>query len=122
VIRSRKQSSISSTPVVFLGIFGISFCRPSGLVTSLLLLLNSHLLCGGKRSLKECIGARGGVSIVSLSLELGACGSRNRAVFDGVSPSISLTKRLFLDELISCSKAGAKHLDSLEIIVTLNRV
>jgi hypothetical protein len=48
--------------------------------------------------------------------------SRNRAVFDGVSPSISLTKRLFLDELISWSKAGAKHLDSLRIIVTLNRV
>jgi hypothetical protein len=39
-----------------------------------------------------------------------------------VSPSINLTKRLFLDELISWSKAGAKHLDSLEIIVALNRV
>ena len=48
--------------------------------------------------------------------------SRNRAVFDGVSPSINLTKRLFLDELISWSKAGAKHLDSLGIIVALNRV
>jgi hypothetical protein len=48
--------------------------------------------------------------------------SRNRAVFYGVSPSINLTKRLFLDELISWSKAGAKHLNSLGIIVTLNRV
>jgi hypothetical protein len=75
VIRSRKQSIISFAPAVFLGIFGISFCRPSGLVTSLLLLLNSHLMLGGKRSLKESIGARGEVSIVSLSLELGACGS-----------------------------------------------
>jgi hypothetical protein len=45
--------------------------------------------------------------------------SRNRAVFDGVSPSISLTKRLFLNELISWNKTGAKHLDSLGIIVTL---
>ena len=48
--------------------------------------------------------------------------SRNRVVFYGVSPFISLTKRLFLDELISWNKAGAKHLDSLGIIVTLNRV
>jgi hypothetical protein len=48
--------------------------------------------------------------------------SRNRVVFDGVSPSINLTKRLFLDELISWSKAGAKHLNSLGIIVALNRV
>jgi hypothetical protein len=48
--------------------------------------------------------------------------SHNRAVFDGVSPSISLTKRLFLDELISWSKAGAKHLNSFGIIVTLNKV
>ena len=48
--------------------------------------------------------------------------TRNKAVFDGVSPSIRSTKRLFLDELISWNKAGAKHLDSLGIIVTLNRV
>jgi hypothetical protein len=48
--------------------------------------------------------------------------TRNKAVFDGVSPSISSTKRLFLDELINWNKAGAKHLDSLGIIVTLNRV
>jgi hypothetical protein len=47
---------------------------------------------------------------------------RNKAVFDGVNPSISSVKRLFLDELISWDKAGAKHLDSLGIIVALNRV
>ena len=46
----------------------------------------------------------------------------NKAVFDGVSPSISSIKRLFLDELISWNKAGVKHLDSLGLIVTLNRV
>jgi hypothetical protein len=121
VIRSRKQFSISSAPAVFLGIFGTSFCRPSGLATSLRLLLNSHLLSGGGRFLKKCIGARGRASIVSLFLELGAYGSLV-IFFDGVSPSISSTKRLFLDELISWNKAGAKHLDSLGIIVTLNRV
>jgi hypothetical protein len=48
--------------------------------------------------------------------------TRNKAVFDGVSPSISSIKRLFLDELISWNKAGAKHLDNLGLIVTLNRV
>jgi hypothetical protein len=48
--------------------------------------------------------------------------TRNKAVFDGVSPSISSIKRLFLDELISWNKAGAKHLGSLGLIVTLNRV
>jgi hypothetical protein len=48
--------------------------------------------------------------------------TRNKVVFDGVSPSISSIKRLFLDELISWNKVGAKHLDSLGLIVTLNRV
>jgi hypothetical protein len=48
--------------------------------------------------------------------------SRNKAVFDGVNLSISSVKRLFLDELISWGKAGAKHIDSLGLIVTLNRV
>jgi hypothetical protein len=48
--------------------------------------------------------------------------SRNKAVFDGVNLSISSVKRLFLDELISWGKAEAKHIDSLGLIVTLNRV
>jgi hypothetical protein len=48
--------------------------------------------------------------------------TRNKAVFDGVSPSIRSTKRLFLDELISWNKAGAKYFGSLGLIVTLNRV
>jgi hypothetical protein len=48
--------------------------------------------------------------------------THNKAVFDGVSSSISSIKRLFLDESISWNKAGAKHLDSLGLIVTLNRV
>jgi hypothetical protein len=47
---------------------------------------------------------------------------RNNNVFDGVNPSISFVKRLFLDELIYWDKAGAKHLESLGLIVALNRI
>jgi hypothetical protein len=47
---------------------------------------------------------------------------RNNTVFDGVNPSISSVKRLVLDELICWDKAGAKHPESLGLIVALNRV
>jgi hypothetical protein len=47
---------------------------------------------------------------------------RNKTIFDGVNPSISLVKWLFLDGLIHWDKAGAKHIDSLWLIVALNRV
>jgi hypothetical protein len=47
---------------------------------------------------------------------------RNKVVFDGVNPSISTVKRLFLDQLICWDKAGAKHLESLGLAVALNRV
>ena len=48
--------------------------------------------------------------------------THNKVVFDGVNPSISSVKRLFLDELSSWDKAGAKHIDNMGLIVALNRV
>ena len=42
---------------------------------------------------------------------------RNKAVFGAVNPSISSVKRLFLDELICWDKAGAKHLESLGLLL-----
>lgn len=38
---------------------------------------------------------------------------RNRAVFDGVSPSMSTVQSMSLDELMCWGRAGAKHLESL---------
>jgi hypothetical protein len=38
---------------------------------------------------------------------------RNKTVFDGVSPSISRIKRVFLEELDCWGLAGAKHLEGL---------
>lgn len=47
---------------------------------------------------------------------------RNKAVFNGENPSISTVRRVFLDELVCWSKAGAKHLEMLGLEVTVNRV
>jgi hypothetical protein len=85
--------------------------------------MTSPLLSGGERLLKKVhMCKRKGFNSVII---LGAWCiwlTRNKDVFDGVSPSISSVKRLFLDELISWNKAGAKHIDSLGLIITLNRV
>ena len=47
---------------------------------------------------------------------------RNRVIFDGVSPSISISKvqRSFLDELVCWVMAGAKHLGNLGLVGALN--
>jgi hypothetical protein len=47
---------------------------------------------------------------------------RNRTVFDGVNPSMSIVQRMFLDELVCWGRAGAKHLESLGLAAAFNMV
>jgi hypothetical protein len=46
---------------------------------------------------------------------------RNRAVFDGVNPSLSTIQRLFLDEVECWCLAGAKQLESLGLLAAFAR-
>jgi hypothetical protein len=45
--------------------------------------------------------------------------SRNKAVFDGVNPSLSSVKSLFLNELSCWDRAGAKQLPSIDLPAVL---
>jgi hypothetical protein len=47
---------------------------------------------------------------------------RNKAVFNGENSSLTTVRWIFLDELVCWSKAGAKHLEILDLEVALNRV
>ena len=47
---------------------------------------------------------------------------RNKAVFDGVNPSLSSVKSLLLDELSCWDRAGAKQLASLGLPAAISRV
>jgi hypothetical protein len=47
---------------------------------------------------------------------------RNKAIFDGVNPSLSSVKSLFLDELSCWDMAGAKQLPSLGLVAAISRV
>ena len=47
---------------------------------------------------------------------------RNRAVFDGTSPSLSTIQRLLMDEVECWCRVGAKHLESLGLPAALSRV
>ena len=46
---------------------------------------------------------------------------RNKAVFDGVNPSLSTIQRLFLDEVECWCMAGAKQLESLGLLAAFAR-
>jgi hypothetical protein len=46
---------------------------------------------------------------------------RNKAIFNGVRPSISRIKRVFLDELQCWGLAGAKHLEGLGLGIAILR-
>lgn len=43
-------------------------------------------------------------------------------IFDGVNPSLSSVKSLFLDELSYWDRAGAKHISSLGLTAAVIRV
>jgi hypothetical protein len=45
---------------------------------------------------------------------------RNKAVFNGENPSLGTIRCVFVDEMGCWIKAGAKHLESLGLEVTLN--
>jgi hypothetical protein len=48
--------------------------------------------------------------------------TRNRAVFDGVNPSLSSVKNLFLNELSCWVRAGAKQLASFGLPAIMSSV
>jgi hypothetical protein len=48
--------------------------------------------------------------------------TRNKVVFDGVNPSLSSVKSLFLNELICWDRAGAKQLASIGLPAVISRV
>jgi hypothetical protein len=48
--------------------------------------------------------------------------TRNKAVFDGVNPSLSSVKSLFLNELSCWDRAGAKQLASFGLPAIMSKV
>jgi hypothetical protein len=79
--------------------------------------MKAPLLYGGERLLKNAQDQEKTLNSVIIQGAWCIWLIRNKAIFDAVNPSISSVKRLILDELICWDKAGAKHLESLGLLL-----